>query len=378
MAERNWIECLKLGLEILKSNPWDASTLTSIASAMRKLGYFESEMLYLKGALLGNPDDPQVNRLCAIALQERMQFDQAMAYWHRVEEARPDDVEPKRAIFFIQAQKLRGQMKIGDEDYLPQSLPGISQQNDSNAPRSPEEILLDAIAVNPNDISLYLKLSEYYADKSEFAKYENALAEAYKISGGDADIKEKWHDAKLRNLRYKIIKTTDKNQKNKLQHMYILQELEYYKSKCSRYPLNYSLRYDLGIRYLQINKYEDAIRELQIARNDPFRKIPALLALGPCFQYLRRYSLALTNFEQAVADVSDGDMENKKESLRKAGKIALIMNDLDKAEKYLNASAMLDYSYKDVPNLLELLAKRKCVRLIDVGKTDETVVHLFK
>ncbi len=62
-------------------------------------------MYYLHCALKANAEDPETNRLCAIAAGERGLFDQAIACWHRVEKALPTDEEAKRSISVLTVAK---------------------------------------------------------------------------------------------------------------------------------------------------------------------------------------------------------------------------------------------------------------------------------
>ena len=98
VAAEDWYESIKQGLKVLTVNPWDVPALTSMATAAGKLGQRECALFYLRCALAANPKDPAVNRLCALALTDLGQYDQAIVCWHRVEEARPDDDEPKRSV----------------------------------------------------------------------------------------------------------------------------------------------------------------------------------------------------------------------------------------------------------------------------------------
>ena len=94
LADQKWDEVIKNGVKVLAVNPWDVPALTAMAQAARKAGDFECEMYYLKTALIVNPKDPAVNRLCAIAATERQLFDQAIYCWHQVEEAYPKMTKP--------------------------------------------------------------------------------------------------------------------------------------------------------------------------------------------------------------------------------------------------------------------------------------------
>ena len=119
LAQSDWDEVVKNALAVLKVNPWDVPTLMAMATASENLAamvpgeYMDCQLFYLKTALEANPKDPEVNRACGIALGKRGQFDQAIACWHRVEQARPDDEEPQRAIASLAVEKT---LKFDDTD----------------------------------------------------------------------------------------------------------------------------------------------------------------------------------------------------------------------------------------------------------------------
>ena len=84
---KDWKSLMAAGLELLKLNPWDISTLTAMANACDEMKNDEGQLTYLKWALDVNQKDPEVNRFCGRALARMGQFDQAIACWHRVEQA---------------------------------------------------------------------------------------------------------------------------------------------------------------------------------------------------------------------------------------------------------------------------------------------------
>ncbi|HEX3726987.1 MAG TPA: hypothetical protein VHV08_12120, partial [Pirellulales bacterium] len=102
---KDWPSLIKTGLEILKLNPWEVSTLTAMANACDELNYDEAQLVYLKWALEVNSKDGEVNRSCGRALARLGRFDEAIACWHRVEQAKPGDEEAQRAIADLAIEK---------------------------------------------------------------------------------------------------------------------------------------------------------------------------------------------------------------------------------------------------------------------------------
>lgn len=67
----------------------------------------------------------------------------------------------------------------------------------------------------------------------------------------------------------------------------------------------------------------------------------------------------MRHYEQANEEIPDRDADNKKKTLYLAGKLTLFLKDLTVAERYLTTLAGLDFSYRDVAELLDKIAKLK-------------------
>ncbi len=356
LAQEQWDEAIKFGLKALTVNPWDTSTLTGMATAAAKSGDRDCELYYLRCALSANAKDPEGNRLYGIALGERGLFDQAIACWHRVEEARPDDDEARRAIAVLTVQKARSRGEFDDDDATSRKLRSRAQQQEET---TLEQRMLQKIQNDPKNMANYLELSQYFINEERYKDCEALLAKAYEASGGSHEIREKWEDAQLRHLRQQIAGAKDPETKKKLQEEYFEKDMVVCKYRVERYPNNLAFKYELGYRYMLTKRYKEAIQELQAAKNDPRRKGACMLVLGQCFQQIKQYRLAMSHYESAIQEIPDRDAENKKKALHLAGRLAMspVLNDIDTAEKHLTTLAGLDFTYKDISALLDKIAK---------------------
>jgi tetratricopeptide (TPR) repeat protein len=352
ISQGQWDEAIEHGLKVLVVNPWDAPTLTGMASAAGKSGDRDCELYYLQSALVGSPKDPSCNRLFAIALSERGLIDQAIVFWHRVEEALPTDEEAKRAIAVLTVQKARSRGEFDADDEKRQRARAQIQEE-----ATVEQKLLRKIEQEPNNLATYLELSQFYINEERYKECEDLLARAYEVSDGDPDIREKWEDAELRHLRQRFAQASDPAAKKKLQEECFDKDLEVWKHRVERYPSNLAFRYELGYRYMLTKRYSDSIRELQAAKNDPRRKGVCLLVLGQCFERIDQHRLAMSHYESAIQEIPDREADNKKRALYRAGRLALATRDVEKAEKHLATLAGLDFTYKDVSALLDKIAK---------------------
>jgi tetratricopeptide (TPR) repeat protein len=361
LSHGEWDEVIKHGLKVLTVNPWDVPTLTAMATAAENSGDDEVELYYLKCALDANSKDPNVNRQCANALAAREQFDQAIACWHRVEQARPGDEEAQREIARLAVEKTIVKGGYGDKDEA-KKLAG-DRKAQPQLPQQPQreltvqEQIQRKIDQDPTELSSYFELAQIHINQEDFRTAEEVLAKAYEVSGGDPDVRERWQDVELRHLRQKIAKTKDEQERKKHIREFHEKDLVVHQERCERYPHNLSFRFDLALRYQKIGQYNEAIREFQQARNDPGRKGRCMLHLGQCFEQIKQHRLAMTHYESAVQEIPDREEEHKKEALYRAAKLSMSEGDLDRAEKHLTNLAALDFAYKNVSALLNKITE---------------------
>jgi tetratricopeptide (TPR) repeat protein len=209
----------------------------------------------------------------------------------------------------------------------------------------------------PDNVTHYLELAQLYVNEDRYREADGLLAKAFELSDGNIDVREKWEDCQLRLLKQKIAQTKDPEAKKKLQRQHLEKETELYRNRVERYPNILPLKFELGYRYMRLKRFDEAIRELQMARNDPRKKGECVLVLGECFQQIKQYQLAAEHYEAAILEIPDRDAENKKRAFYLAGRLALALGNLDVAQKRLTTLASLDFTYKDVSKLLDKIAE---------------------
>ena len=357
LAAKDWESLAKHAVEALKVNPWDAAPLSAFATMCEHFKFDKSEIRALKAALEASRDDPEINKQAAIAAARFGEYDQAIACWHRVEKAKPNDEESPRAIQELTLRKTLG--RSGPAEDRKAGSAGAGRKADF----SPEDLIKQKIIENPQDLDAYLELAQYYNQEERFRDAEAAMVKAVQVSDGRPDIKERLEDAQLTNLQDRIRKAELKARaskadadvveyqrlRKKLKHL----EVEVYKARVDRYPANLGFKHELGLRYQAVGEYNEAIKMFQLARNDPRRKGLCLFALGVCFQQIKQPRLAMRHYEEAVQEIPDREEDAKKQALYYAGRLALGLKDQRTANKHLTTLAQLDFGYKDVAALLD-------------------------
>ena len=360
LAQEQWDEVVKQGLKVLVVNPWDLPTLTAMATAAAKSGDADCEVCYLMAALTGTPKDHACNRRMAMVMAERGKLDQAITWWHRVEEILPNDEEAKRSIAALTVQKQRSSGKFDDDGQVARKAKIKAQQQEEV---TIEQQLRQKIRNEPEKLPPYLELAQFYVNEERYRDADGLLAKAFEISDGDVDVREKWEDCQIRLLRQKIAQTKDPEAKKKLERAFLEKDMEFCRNRVERYPNNLPFKYDLGYRYMRLKRFDEAIRELQVAKNDPRKKGACMLVLGECFQQIKQFDLAMKHYDAAIQEIPDREADSKKKAMYLAGRLALYLYGLDKtiphyldvARKHLTTLAAMDFNYKDVAKLLDKL-----------------------
>jgi len=373
IAQSDWDEAIQQGIAVLLVNPWDAPTLTAMATAcggiMNQEGasaavtYGDCELYYLKCAFdtfSKDKPDAEVCRQLAEALTKRERYVEAINFWHKVEIARPDDEVAKRSIATLTVLQHQAKDPKYDEDKK-SGKQGTSKQEEFTH----EDRLKQRIQRNPKDIAGYDELGNLYLSTERYAEAEEIFNQKLAASNNDPTVREEIEDVQLRALRSKMAEggkkaketgnEADKKDFERLRMIVIEKELQVYRNRCERYPNNLIFRYELAQRHQWKGDVSEAIKEYQVAQNDPRKRGKCLINLGECFRSIKQFHLAMKHFEQAAQEIPDRDQDEKKLAFYRAGKLAMGLKDLPKAEKYLTTLASMDYTYRDVSDLLERL-----------------------
>ena len=160
IGKKDWPTAIKNGVEVLKLNPWDSTAAALLASVAEGLMtdaatekdhqlYDHCELRWLRTALTSSPNDAAINRQCALSLAKRNEFDQAIACWRRVDQAKRGDDEATSEISRLAVLKTRAQQHGYDDSGKPGAAGGSSQgRQDTEA--TPEQILRQKIRKEPD------------------------------------------------------------------------------------------------------------------------------------------------------------------------------------------------------------------------------------
>ncbi len=387
-TQKNWSEILKIGPGLLKSNPWDVPVLRAMAQACEELGYNEAELRYLKNALDANPNDIETNKHCGRSLARMGQFDQAIACWHRVETKKPKDKEATKMISMLTEDKTRvaaglapksvelknrprrGTPAPEDSAASTDSAAGDESGEASSARReitlTPRQILERALADDPTDIPSYLKLADLLQGEGRHADVERTLTKALAASGNDLRVQERLEDAGIARQKQQLavaekkaaVESTEQSLDlaKRMRQELNRREIAVFGARVERYPEEYTLKFELGIRLKRDGNYREAAKYFMEARENAEFKLGATLELGECLQHQKNFSKALNCYTRAI-QLAENGTEQQKLALYRAGVLATGLKDLENAAKYLEKLGEIDANYKDLPSRLDKIDK---------------------
>ena len=361
----------KVCIETLKSNPWDIETLISAAKACQVLDFLETAIVYYQAAVDADPDHIGANLACSAALKENADFDGALACLVRVQRQLPEDRDIRQLIHDLTAEKTihKGKYAVGaSRDEVESIGIEVPQIEDvMGRPLTEVEQIERRITKNPLDTANYVELAQWYNKFSNLAKTEETYARAVEVSQNAPDMVERLLEIQKKQLHAETLRLKEEYETTLCEKVksvffdtrnrYEAKNMELAHHRVKHYPSHAGYRYDYGILLQKSEQVKEAIAELQLAKEDPFRRGDCLLALGQCFQMIRQYKLAMTHYQEAVSALEPG--ESKKKALYLAMKLAVTLEDFGLAESYGHHLAAIDFSYRDLGEVLDQIARRQ-------------------
>ncbi len=366
---------------VFMRNPWDLSAHLEMARAFENLGWHDHALWTLEQVRPQHPDDPKVNRPLARLYERRGNFKHAIALWELVRRAAPDDVEAQRKGKDLAASDTiaKGRYEQAVKGEAPSSVVrpegetsgehaalDQTEAERKKGDRYPREIanLMEKIKVNPKAAHGYLHVAEVYKKSDQYDKAKDILEQALIATNNHFDVTQALFDLDTDVLRHD--KETTENQlrenpddadllklRDRQAKEISTRELEYWRRRSDRFPTDSEARFEMGLRLLRVGQLDEAIKELQGVRNDPRHHGKALFYLGLCFKARNNWRLAQRNLEEALQHLKTSDGMLRKEAIFLLASGLADTGELDRAIDLGCELANLDYSYKNIGELVE-------------------------
>ncbi len=385
-TRKKWLDLLEACEDALFLNPWDFSSLYDLAYGLLELEYFDSALWVTTTAIDANKENAEVWRLFAKALEKTNNFAKASQAWEMVHKLDPKDSEATSKAHALAAsatiqkggyEDTETGKKIIQNNQTNETISATAVVTDSLESRAQREVtaLQKRIDADPKNGGLYIQMGDALRRNEAYSKAVEAYKKAIELSpGGNADAQTRMYEAMIEPLTLSVaeikdqFKSLDQSKSENVPKLKALQtkyketaseliktEVELYRFRVSQKPEDTEAHLELGKRFFQLNQLDDAIKSLQLARQDLRRKAESLCLLGQCFWKKKNYALAQRNLQDALAATDSSDEKTRKEILYFEGCIAQEKNEIQVAIDKFNEIAAMDYGYRDVAKRLDKL-----------------------
>lgn len=291
---------------------------------------------------------------------------------------KPDDHDLREQLRDISAQVTMDRGKYGQQGDFRQSIKDKDAQADLQAQervvktedyrvRAVEEAR-KALAERPDAPTLLMRLADALSDMAEGKSEDQAvelMESAYKRTGSfsfrkhSGELAMKAWRRRTRDIKKRLDaepeNTAVKAAYEQAGHKLAAIELQHYKECVDNYPTDASLKYQLGLCYLKVGKFDEAIPMFQEARRDPRNNVNSLGKIGICFFMKGWYTDALDVFKEAIEAYEMKDDSTAKELQYNLGRTYEQQGDKVQALEVYRKLAQIDFAYKDVRTRVDAL-----------------------
>jgi tetratricopeptide (TPR) repeat protein len=249
----------------------------------------------------------------------------------------------------------------------------VSLEQQSRVVRSDEmidQLLADLhvkVERDPSSVDTARKIAELYEQKEDLENATNWFNYAASLAGNSdqalvrkaADLHLKQFDIAIKAREDFIAANPDSDEatqyKTELEPLKIQRAellLEEARRRVDRNPTDLQVRFELGEILVSLERYQEAIPDLQKARSNPSVRIRAMCLLGQCFNARSMYDLAAKTLSDAASELTAMDAI-KKDVVYNLGLVYEKMGDKEKSVASMKQIYEVDYGYRDVAARVE-------------------------
>jgi tetratricopeptide (TPR) repeat protein len=376
-AKGKWMEVLDACEDIFKHDPWHVGAAQDAADAAEHLGYLPLAKWLMESVHAQAENDAHFLRHLGQIYELNQDYDRAIACWEKVKQLVPNDQDALRKMKGLAADATISRSKLDEAVHRPSEGPsgpvGAAEAALDELKRdsmNPEERLRKAIEDEPERVSAYLDLADYYKQHNQLDEAERVLHRGKKLMPHDEILASAHAEIQMNRLSRAVGVYTKRVRDNpddpelqeklkKYQETLNEYELKEFRRRVTRQPEDLKLHFELGLRLFRLERYDEAIAEFQQARNLPALKVQALFHAGMCFEAKELPKLAERNYAEALKLIDPDDSELFNALHYRLGRAAEAHGDIQVAEEHYNEVAANDYTYEDVAQRLRNLNQRR-------------------
>lgn len=405
VMKKDPLAAMELAEKTLESDPTSVQGNTLLRDAAKAAGYPEVATFALETIVSAHPNDTKLLHELGEHYLAMGDADKAVEVYSKIATINPADliaVKRSKDAAATASMKSGGWDEVaasgGKKDYrdlIKNKEEAVSLEQKSRVFKDVDMIdaqlaeLYPEWEANQQHVDLTRRIAKLYEDRFELASDADTLNSALwyythadtLLSGSDPAVARKMSDLALKSIDAQIKAHEDyigpteawlagegagheeaeshrqalqdsQQQLAELKRQRAEMQIAEARKRVERNPTDLQLRFELGERLLESGQFNDAIPELQKARQNPNTRLKAMSHLGRCFVLKGMWDMAASQFKAAASEMVAMD-QTKKDTLYDLG---LTYEKMGKKEEYLACMKEImetDYGYKDVAQRVE-------------------------
>jgi len=364
--------------KILENEPFNPQANMLLREAAMAANMPETAAFALETIIEGNPKETKILHELARHYLEQDAPEKAVEIYGRITAITPNDLV---AVKGGKDAAARASMKRGGWDreettyreLIRDKELAVSLEQQGRVVRS-EEMIEQQLAEwgvkynqNPQNVDVARKIAELYEQKEDLANAVQWFEYAASLTNNsDAALVRRATDLRMKQFDVAIEQREEYIAANpgtaeaeqyaaeldgirKQRSETLLDEA---KRRVERNPTDLQFRFELGDIYMQLERFQDAIPELQKARTNPNVRLKAMNLLGHCYTGKGMFDLAAKILTEAAGEIASMD-STKKEIVYNLGLVYERMGQKDKSIEAMKQIYEVDYGYRDVAARVE-------------------------
>ncbi|MDX2080309.1 MAG: tetratricopeptide repeat protein [Terrimicrobiaceae bacterium] len=364
--------------KILENEPYNPQANQLLRDAALAANIPEIAAFALETIIEGNPKDTKTMHELARHYMQHGLPEKAVEWYGKITDMVPTDLAAIKGgkDAAAAASMQRGGWEKEETTYrdlIRDKEQAVSLEQQSRVVRSEEAInqLLAELHAKaerePGVVDTARKIAELYEQKEDFENAVNWYHYAAELTNNsDLALVRKTSDLQLRQFDVAIkaredIVAANPDSEESRQYAAELETLRTQRAeimldearkRVERNPTDLQFRFELGEILVGLGRFQEAIPELQKARQNPNVRIRAMSLLGQCFTARSMFDLAAKTLSDAAAEISGMDTV-KKDIVYNLGLVFEKMGDAQKSVDCMKQIYEVDYGYRDVAARVE-------------------------
>jgi len=366
---------------MLGSNPENSTAHELLGQAATELGLHETAAFAYEELLRLHPGNAEYSKALMRAYIQLDRTEEAVKVGDAAYRQHPEDDEIQGLIRQASVQQSIEHGKWDEEDDFRSKLKDedeavqLEQQNRAKTGESGMRSLIEEakkkVEQEPESLNHYREIASNYRQLGEYDNALEWLEKGRQLEAGKADPTLEREVGRIKREKMEqAIREKEEALENDPENEELKQELERLRQEertfrveqaermVKRYPNEFGYRYELGELYLQEDRLDDAIKELQLALRNPKVRLDALILLGKAYKQKTFYDLAAEQLEVAKSEISAMN-DQKKEVLYELGECYELQGDSKKAIAEFKTLYGADIGYRDVAEKIDAYYSKK-------------------